>query len=198
MSYISKIRPQAAEDTQENGSWYGECASGRRIYAYVGNDPINRVDPTGLCDNPAGCGGGSGNPSSALIQATNQLQADLQLGTNNQLASNSGLTQTTATGQQATQSPAQLISLTPSASPLVSYQNGQPTSITGTQLAAGGPTTFWCRNVACGAPYGGGDTAPLRPNCARKLLNGNGGNPMRLENGVILQPGTNLFPDDDE
>jgi RHS repeat-associated protein len=33
---------------------------GSNFYAYVGNDPLNLVDPFGLCDNPAGCGGGSG------------------------------------------------------------------------------------------------------------------------------------------
>ena len=34
MSYISAIRPQAIEDAQENSSWYGEYASGGRIYLY--------------------------------------------------------------------------------------------------------------------------------------------------------------------
>jgi hypothetical protein len=38
MSFISAIRPQAIEDAQENASWYGEGASGRRFYAYVDND----------------------------------------------------------------------------------------------------------------------------------------------------------------
>jgi hypothetical protein len=48
MSYISGIRPQAVDDAEENASWYGEPASGRRIYAYVGNDPLNLADPLGL------------------------------------------------------------------------------------------------------------------------------------------------------
>jgi hypothetical protein len=48
MSYISGIRLQAADDAGENASWYGECASEPRIYAYVGNDPLNGVDPSGL------------------------------------------------------------------------------------------------------------------------------------------------------
>lgn len=33
-------------------------AGGSNLYAYVGNDPLNRADPSGLCDNPQGCGGG--------------------------------------------------------------------------------------------------------------------------------------------
>ena len=49
MSYISGIRPQAVDDAKENASWYGECAAGAKFYAYVGNDPLNRVDPSGLC-----------------------------------------------------------------------------------------------------------------------------------------------------
>jgi uncharacterized protein RhaS with RHS repeats len=48
MSYISEIRLQVIDDAQENCSWYGELASGRRIYAYARNDPINGVDPSGL------------------------------------------------------------------------------------------------------------------------------------------------------
>jgi hypothetical protein len=33
---------------------------GRRgIYAYVHNDPLNRTDPFGLCDDPSSCGGSS-------------------------------------------------------------------------------------------------------------------------------------------
>ncbi|HEU0217900.1 MAG TPA: RHS repeat-associated core domain-containing protein [Stellaceae bacterium] len=30
-------------------------AGGSNLYAYVGNDPLNRTDPSGLCDNPQGC-----------------------------------------------------------------------------------------------------------------------------------------------
>jgi RHS repeat-associated protein len=33
-------------------------SGGSNTYAYVNNDPLNRLDPFGLCDNP-GCGGGS-------------------------------------------------------------------------------------------------------------------------------------------
>ncbi len=36
-------------------------AGGLSLYAYVRNDPLNRTDPLGLCDNPQGCGGGSSN-----------------------------------------------------------------------------------------------------------------------------------------
>ena len=36
-------------------------AGGNNLYAYVGNDPLNRTDPLGLCDNPQGCGGGLSN-----------------------------------------------------------------------------------------------------------------------------------------
>jgi rare lipoprotein A (peptidoglycan hydrolase) len=60
MSYISEIRPQVAEHAQENASWYGECASGRRIYAYVQNDPLNLTDPSGLCAQ-SGCGNADPN-----------------------------------------------------------------------------------------------------------------------------------------
>ena len=49
MSYISEIRLQAVDDAQENRSWYGEPASAPRIYAYVNNDPLNNVDPSGKC-----------------------------------------------------------------------------------------------------------------------------------------------------
>jgi len=63
MSYISGIRPQAIETPRESCAWYGEGASGRRIYAYVGNDPLNNVDPNGkiaLADNLIGAGIGFG------------------------------------------------------------------------------------------------------------------------------------------
>jgi RHS repeat-associated protein len=30
---------------------------GIHLYAYVGNDPLNRLDPFGLCDSAQGCGG---------------------------------------------------------------------------------------------------------------------------------------------
>jgi RHS repeat-associated protein len=32
---------------------------GANLYAYVSNDPLNLIDPLGLCDNPSGCGGRS-------------------------------------------------------------------------------------------------------------------------------------------
>jgi len=54
MSFISAIRPQAIEDAQENASWYGGCASARRFYAYVGNDPLDATDPLGLWTLQAG------------------------------------------------------------------------------------------------------------------------------------------------
>jgi RHS repeat-associated protein len=31
---------------------------GVNLFAYVDNDPLNRVDPLGLCDDPQACGGG--------------------------------------------------------------------------------------------------------------------------------------------
>jgi hypothetical protein len=158
MSFISAIRPQAIGDAQENRSWYGGGASARRFYAYVGNDPINRVDPTGLCDNPSGCGGGSsnqliGSPMSggssnsgiALTQATNQLQADLQLGTSNQSASSSGQTQTnTALANLSPTGVGSLTSLGTGASGLSSSASGLSSGI---QLAAtpntGAPNSWY-------------------------------------------------------
>jgi hypothetical protein len=32
-------------------------AGGNNLYAYVQNDPLDRIDPFGTCDNPQGCGG---------------------------------------------------------------------------------------------------------------------------------------------
>jgi hypothetical protein len=58
MSYINEIRLQALDDAQENRSWYGEGASGRRIYAYVNNDPLNNTDPLGLYTLQLGIAGG--------------------------------------------------------------------------------------------------------------------------------------------
>jgi hypothetical protein len=48
MSYISEIRPQAADEAQGGDRWYGEHASGVSIYAYTGNDPIDIADSSGL------------------------------------------------------------------------------------------------------------------------------------------------------
>jgi hypothetical protein len=57
MSFISGIRLQAFEDAQENSSWYGEPASEPIFYAYVGNDPLNLTDPSGLIGLGASAGG---------------------------------------------------------------------------------------------------------------------------------------------
>jgi len=48
VSHIAEIRPQDIETPGESRVWYGEGASGGRIYAYTGNDPLNNVDPSGL------------------------------------------------------------------------------------------------------------------------------------------------------
>ena len=49
---------QAIETPREFAFLFDGGASEPRIYAYVGNDPLNLTDPLGLCDNPQGCGGG--------------------------------------------------------------------------------------------------------------------------------------------
>jgi hypothetical protein len=192
MSYISAIRPQAIEDTKENRSWYGQCASAPRIYAYVGNDPLNLTDPLGLCDNPQGCGGSSSNQ---LIASTTGAGSGLP-------------TQTTPTTTNSTTATPELpqyvsnnLALQPFGAPPSGYASGiagsslttLPAADGGIQLAA---VTLFCQNVVCGAPTAG-TTYPLCQNCATKLLKGNGGMPMRLERGILLQPGTNLFPDDE-
>ena len=48
MSHVSDIRLRAAEGSWENCSWPAELASGFNIYAYVGSDPLNGTDPSGL------------------------------------------------------------------------------------------------------------------------------------------------------
>jgi RHS repeat-associated protein len=40
-------------------------SGGSNLFAYVGNDPLNLLDPFGLCDNPA-CGGGSITAAGAI------------------------------------------------------------------------------------------------------------------------------------
>jgi len=49
MSHLAEIRPQDIETPGENCSLGDEIASGLRIYAYVGNDPLNLTDPSGKC-----------------------------------------------------------------------------------------------------------------------------------------------------
>jgi hypothetical protein len=45
--------PQAADTPREKCCRFDGDASGRRIYAYVENDPVNNIDPYGLVDIPA-------------------------------------------------------------------------------------------------------------------------------------------------
>lgn len=37
-------------------SWSARPISTTEFYTYVGNDPTNRTDPQGLCDDVVGCG----------------------------------------------------------------------------------------------------------------------------------------------
>jgi hypothetical protein len=44
------IRSQALEATSKNGLTYDGCVSGSIIYAYVGGNPVDQADPSGLGD----------------------------------------------------------------------------------------------------------------------------------------------------
>ena len=70
MSHIAEIRPQTIETPEENISWYDAFASGLRIYAYVNGDPLNLIDPFGLCTTSL-CG--VVNSALALIQNFNPI-----------------------------------------------------------------------------------------------------------------------------
>jgi hypothetical protein len=52
--------PQAADTPREKCCRFDGDASGSRIYAYTGNDPVNRVDPSGRGFIFAGIGAGLG------------------------------------------------------------------------------------------------------------------------------------------
>ncbi len=154
MSYISEIRLQTVDDAQENASWYGEGASARRIYAYVGNDPLNKTDPLGLCAQ-TGCG--NADPSNQLIStaitpATTSATAAVASGT----TSVAGVTSPTSF-----EGPVQLVTLQqPAGSTTQSgQQNGSPSSQSGEQLAYN--PTLWCAgpNSMCAIGRGKGLTS---------------------------------------
>jgi RHS repeat-associated protein len=145
--------------------------SGVNLYAYVANDPLNRTDPSGLCDNPQGCGG-----------ASNQLLASpaAPTGINTVISTASQPTTPTASGVP------QLIGLptiTGTVGPDLTQTSGSSGSSPGSiQVAAKSPTLY-CQNVECGAPTGG-VVCPLCPTCNNHLKNG--GPPILLENGQII------------
>jgi hypothetical protein len=56
------ISPLAAESPWENLPCYDELATGRGVYAYVGGNPVNEIDPRGLSGNGTGYGPTQFNP----------------------------------------------------------------------------------------------------------------------------------------
>jgi RHS repeat-associated protein len=90
-------------------------SAGTNLYAYVHNDPLNKTDPSGLCDSPQGCGGGSSNqlipvlsgsmtPNttavSTALYATGVYDPMAQPGAALQIVSGSGTTLALAAGRQ--------------------------------------------------------------------------------------------------
>ena len=156
-------------------------AGGGNLYAYTNNDPLNRTDPLGLCDNPSGCGSSSGSQliPTSVISGTVGLEQTASTVTNS--AAPTPLTTSI--------SPSPVVGIPTSDGAVGSGLTQTPGSFDGStgtmQVAAKGPTLF-CQNVECGAPTGG-VVYPLCPTCNSRL--NNGGPPILLENGrVIVKP----------
>ena len=115
-------------------------AAGRNVYAYVQDDPLDSVDPLGLCDNPQGCGGGSSGQLIASTATPNVI----------------GPVQATPAAADLT-APVQFPeSSSMGAPPQSSQQNGSLSNQQGSQLALNSPLTCSGPNSACAVGVGKG------------------------------------------
>jgi hypothetical protein len=77
MQTLQRRRCQTRARLRKKACAYGVGVSGATIYAYVGGDPVSRVDPTGLLFDTSpgdGDGGGIGGSSNCrLIRQTGPL-----------------------------------------------------------------------------------------------------------------------------
>ncbi|MGH7072555.1 MAG: RHS repeat-associated core domain-containing protein [Acetobacteraceae bacterium] len=152
-------------------------ARGSALYAYVGNDPLNRADPLGLCDNPQGCGGSSNQlitaSASSVVPASTASAAAAAV----PVVSQQGGTAVSVVGGNAPS-----VTLQPTGSSL----SAPPAAGGSIELAARSPTLYR-QNVECGTPTGGA-FYPLCPDCHNRLMKNPELPPVLLENGQRYRP----------